>query len=67
MEGGGRNGPCPCGSGKKHKKCCALKKKGLSERAITVETTGSKVSSLFVKQAALDRRAQLNSSPVDPD
>lgn len=21
----GRNDPCPCGSGKKHKKCCALK------------------------------------------
>lgn len=20
-----RNAPCPCGSGKKHKKCCALK------------------------------------------
>lgn len=23
----GRNDPCPCGSGKKYKKCCALKKK----------------------------------------
>ena len=22
----GRNAPCPCGSGKKYKKCCALKK-----------------------------------------
>jgi hypothetical protein len=22
----GRNDPCPCGSGKKYKKCCALKK-----------------------------------------
>ena len=21
----GRNGPCPCGSGKKYKKCCSLK------------------------------------------
>jgi hypothetical protein len=21
----GRNDPCPCGSGKKHKKCCAIK------------------------------------------
>lgn len=21
----GRNDPCPCGSGKKYKKCCALK------------------------------------------
>lgn len=25
----GRNDPCPCGSGKKYKKCCALK--GASE------------------------------------
>ena len=23
-----RNAPCPCGSGKKYKKCCALKKDG---------------------------------------
>ncbi|WP_232279019.1 SEC-C metal-binding domain-containing protein [Geotalea uraniireducens] len=22
MEKVGRNDPCPCGSGKKHKKCC---------------------------------------------
>ncbi len=25
--GTGRNAPCPCGSGKKHKKCCLNKKK----------------------------------------
>ncbi len=24
----GRNDPCPCGSGKKYKKCCALKEDG---------------------------------------
>ena len=24
----GRNEPCPCGSGKKYKKCCALKNDG---------------------------------------
>ena len=23
----GRHDPCPCGSGKKYKKCCGLKKK----------------------------------------
>ena len=23
----GRNEPCPCGSGKKYKKCCGLEKK----------------------------------------
>ena len=26
----GRNDPCPCGSGKKYKYCCALKKDRLS-------------------------------------
>ena len=26
----GRNEPCPCGSGKKYKTCCALKKAQLS-------------------------------------
>ena len=25
QDGPGRNDPCPCGSGKKYKKCCALK------------------------------------------
>jgi len=26
----GRNEPCPCGSGKKYKRCCALKKDDLT-------------------------------------
>jgi len=26
----GRNEPCPCGSGKKYKKCCVLKEKKAS-------------------------------------
>jgi len=29
----GRNERCPCGSGKKYKTCCALKKKSLSKLA----------------------------------
>lgn len=30
----GRNAPCPCGSGKKHKRCCALKaRKGIGARS----------------------------------
>jgi hypothetical protein len=28
----GRNEPCPCGSGKKYKKCCLLKKDELATR-----------------------------------
>ena len=30
----GRNDPCPCGSGRKYKQCCALKKEKLSPAAI---------------------------------
>ena len=26
----GRNDPCPCGSGRKYKQCCALKKERMS-------------------------------------
>lgn len=28
MQNVGRNDPCPCGSGKKYKKCCMLKQSG---------------------------------------
>lgn len=29
-----RNAPCPCGSGKKYKRCCALKKDKMSGTAM---------------------------------
>ena len=32
----GRNAPCPCGSGKKYKNCCAIRKKLSSTRKITI-------------------------------
>jgi len=35
----GRNDPCPCGSGKKYKKCCALKEEIASESVIQEATT----------------------------
>lgn len=41
----GRNDPCPCGSGKKFKKCCGVQKK-MHMRSATV-ITGSKTSSLL--------------------
>jgi len=40
----GRNDPCPCGSGKKYKKCCA----GKSEFIKTVAPTPSECSQLAV-------------------
>lgn len=36
----GRNDPCPCGSGKKYKKCCELKKK--QKKLDNVEALSSK-------------------------
>ncbi|WP_194847878.1 SEC-C metal-binding domain-containing protein [Candidatus Neptunochlamydia vexilliferae] len=36
----GRNDPCPCGSGKKFKKCCALKSP-LQRRTFTAATPKS--------------------------
>ena len=34
----GRNDPCPCGSGKKYKKCCG-QKKSLSQRSFSQLTS----------------------------
>ena len=44
----GRNDPCPCGSGKKYKKCCALKTP-MQRRTTSVVSTSqsSKMNSLF--------------------
>ena len=33
----GRNDPCPCGSGKKYKKCCELKEYAEQQKAIQEE------------------------------
>lgn len=48
----GRNDPCPCGSGKKFKKCCEEKgkTKALSPERVSVQQSPAsfgKVSSLF--------------------
>ena len=54
----GRNDPCPCGSGKKFKKCCEMKEKHkkiqaqvLAHQSQETQDT-SKVSSLFFKRAS---------------
>jgi len=52
----GRNDPCPCGSGKKYKKCCEQKlgsKKSLENRVISsggLEGKASKISTNFFNQ-----------------
>ena len=48
MDKPGRNDPCPCGSGKKYKKCCELKatpKKKFQAQILTNQP--SAISSLF--------------------
>ena len=56
----GRNDPCPCGSGKKFKKCCEMKEKHKKINAEVLSSTTpqpqstqetSKVSSLFFKKS----------------
>jgi hypothetical protein len=32
-----RNAPCPCGSGKKYKKCCALKEMESTKKRLTLQ------------------------------
>ncbi len=55
MKKAGRNDPCPCGSGKKYKKCCEMKQrqKKIEAKALSVSDLGQQMSqkmgSLFQK------------------
>ncbi|MEN9343578.1 MAG: motif [Chlamydiota bacterium] len=53
VENVGRNDPCPCGSGKKLKKCCGLPK-GPKKINAQVLSSSHKLTSLF-KTATLDK------------
>jgi len=46
----GRNDPCPCGSGKKYKKCCLLKDEGLRHGTIPPEVLKEGLRHLREKQ-----------------
>lgn len=50
----GRNDPCPCGSGKKYKKCCLVKKENLSEDVKVITDNGSLWNMRFIKSKSLD-------------
>jgi hypothetical protein len=50
----GRNDPCPCGSGKKYKKCCALK-----DETAVVDSPRIEDAALHPEQASALRPAQL--------
>ena len=62
----GRNDPCPCGSGKKHKKCCEIQKpKKINAeiiRSAPQQAEGmNKVASLFFKGPASIKTAESSS------
>lgn len=58
----GRNDPCPCGSGKKYKKCCEAKddaasaKKLAAEQAALPDTLSPEDAEKSKKQADADAR-----------
>ena len=66
MKNIGRNQPCPCGSGKKYKKCCALKSP-LQRRQFTNMLSGegqstlSKLSGMVSKNLSSTPSASINS------
>lgn len=61
MEKVGRNDPCPCGSGKKFKKCCELKATRRSIGSAQIMTGTNKMSSLF------NRRVTAIQAPKKPE
>ena len=60
----GRNDPCPCGSGKKYKKCCA--KKALGPRQVTVQQTGGDIMQRMSKTTSALSGA-FPTIPTQPD
>lgn len=60
----GRNDPCPCGSGKKYKKCCA--QKSSMERRTFTQLNASEIQSKMSRIAgALSKTLQEN-TPEEP-
>ncbi len=53
MEKTGRNDPCPCGSGKKYKKCCEIQKsKGFAAQKIEPGQSANRLTSLFKQRVS---------------
>lgn len=64
MKNIGRNQPCPCGSGKKYKKCCALKSP-LQRRQFTNISSGKGQSTLS-KLSGLVSKKLSSKTPSTP-
>jgi hypothetical protein len=58
MEKVGRNDPCPCGSGKKFKKCCESKATKRSIGNAQVITGPNKMASLFQRHVTVQKPAE---------
>ena len=57
----GRNAPCPCGSGKKFKQCCASKKDRVSPALIAVLVAGAVLAIIVI---VVNTRRSTNSGMV---
>ncbi|MCH9614163.1 MAG: hypothetical protein SP1CHLAM54_11770 [Chlamydiia bacterium] len=60
----GRNDPCPCGSGKKYKKCC--EKKSYLQRKTATVLTSSKTADKVAKAAQGAKMGSLFNKIVAP-
>ena len=59
MQTAGRNDPCPCGSGKKYKKCCAQKS---ATQKMNATVLSSEKSNLFNKISQLQANQTQNAA-----
>ena len=62
MPSTGRNEPCPCGSGKKFKQCCALKANQVSPLLVGVLIAGAILAVILIVSSV--RQSSSNSGRV---
>ncbi|MDN3508975.1 MAG: SEC-C metal-binding domain-containing protein [Candidatus Neptunochlamydia sp.] len=64
MKEAGRNDPCPCGSGKKYKKCCA-QKSSMERRSFTAIDPSS-FQSIMSRITGMVSKTLLDNTPATP-
>ncbi len=65
----GRNEPCPCGSGRKYKKCCLIQDEDLVSRAVAVQraaVTRTELNEGAAKETVLIPQPSVRSKARDP-
>ena len=63
----GRNAPCPCGSGKKYKKCCLAKDEQERQRAVAVAAPEASEAETLAAGAVSPPPAVFRPAPPPPD